>query len=462
MDFQFNILEIAGTFLYKMNAMSLTLFFMFLIIVVGYLIGKINVKGVCLGTAAIFIVALFVGHFEGVLFDHINEVNSTAYESAKETLIEVQGNEDIPSEGDLTTEQRAVADTKATYDNALKTQSTVATYLKMIQNLGLVLFVTSVGLIAGPSFFKNLVKNAKSYVLLGLAIIIAGAGTCALITIFALGKDSAMGVGLLSGALTSTPAFAAAQGALEGNVSEEIYKEIAIGLGVAYPFGVIGVVLFVQIVPRLLNADMDKERALLLADSGNAKNSDSKKLFEMDKFGLGAFALAIALGLILGSIHIPLGHGSSFNLGTTGGPLIMGLIIGHFGHFGKLSFKVDEKLLSIFQELGLVLFLIGSGIDGGTGFVETLKNYGAILFLWGALMTLIPLLIGFVIAKYVVKLSLFNTLGSLCGGMTSTPALGTLINVTGTPNVAAAYAATYPISLIAVVLASQFLTYIQP
>ena len=94
--------------------------------------------------------------------------------------------------------------------------------------------------------------------------------------------------------------------------------------------------------------------------------------------------------------------------------------------------------------------------------METLKNYGAILFLWGALMTLIPLLIGFVIAKYVVKLSLFNTLGSLCGGMTSTPALGTLINVTGTPSVAAAYAATYPISLIAVVLASQFLTYIQP
>ena len=63
----------------------------------------------------------------------------------------------------------------------------------------------------------------------------------------------------------------------------------------------------------------------------------------------------------------------------------------------------------------------------------------------------------FAFAKYVLKLSLLNNLGSLTGGMTSTPALGTLIGVAGTEDVAAAYAATYPIALIAVVLVSQFL-----
>ena len=89
-----------------------------------------------------------------------------------------------------------------------------------------------------------------------------------------------------------------------------------------------------------------------------------------------------------------------------------------------------------------------------------MAEYGVILFLWGALITLIPLLIGFFFAKYVIKLSLFNNLGSLCGGMTSTPALGTLINMTGTSNVATAYAATYPVALILVVLAAQFLTYL--
>ena len=72
-------------------------------------------------------------------------------------------------------------------------------------------------------------------------------------------------------------------------------------------------------------------------------------------------------------------------------------------------------------------------------------------------MTITPMVIGFLFAKYVLKLSLLNNLGSLTGGMTSTPALGTLINVAGTEDVASAYAATYPIALIAVVLASQFL-----
>jgi hypothetical protein len=67
-------------------------------------------------------------------------------------------------------------------------------------------------------------------------------------------------------------------------------------------------------------------------------------------------------------------------------------------------------------------------------------------------MTIVPMVVGFFFAKYVLKLSLLNNLGSITGGMTSTPALGTLINVSGTEDVAAAYAATYPVALIAVVL----------
>ncbi len=409
---KFELLEVAGTHIFNMKAMTLVLFFMFAIIVVGYLIGKISIKGVSLGTAAIFLVALFAGHFKGVAFEEI-----AAWQ------------ESLPAVND---------------------------YFKLVQNLGLVLFVTSVGLIAGPSFFKNLKKNAKSYVALGAIIIVAGCATCAAITLFVPDMDSAMSVGLLSGALTSTPAFAATQEAI-GEASP-LYGNIAVGHAIAYPFGVIGVVLFVQIIPKILHADMDAERAKLISVAeSNTQQKKSKKLFEMEKFGLGAFSLAIILGLILGSINIPLGKGS-FNLGTTGGPLIVGLLFGHFGRMGRLSLKVDEHLLSIFQELGLVLFLIGAGIDGGAGFVAVLQEYGALLFLWGALMTLVPLLVGFFVAKYVLKLSLFNNLGSICGGMTSTPALGALINTAKTPNVASAYAATYPIALILVVLLSQFLT----
>ena len=113
-----------------------------------------------------------------------------------------------------------------------------------------------------------------------------------------------------------------------------------------------------------------------------------------------------------------------------------------------------KKTLENLRELGLMLFLIGAGVAGGADFV---KYFKPIYFIYGALMTIIPMIIGYLIAKYILKLSLLNNLGSITGGMTSTPALGTLISVAGTEDVAAAYAATYPISLLAVVLVSQFL-----
>ncbi|MFQ9093709.1 MAG: hypothetical protein ACLR5S_04960 [Ruminococcus sp.] len=100
----------------------------------------------------------------------------------------------------------------------------------------------------------------------------------------------------------------------------------------------------------------------------------------MDKFGLGAFALTVLTGAILSCINIPLGAGS-FNLGTTGGPLIMGLVFGHFGRIGKLSMKVN-KHPGGFPGMGLVLFLIGAGVDGGARFVQTTGEVWSVAVLW--------------------------------------------------------------------------------
>ena len=68
---KFELLEVAGTHIFSMKAMTLVLFFIFAIIVVGYLVGKISIKGVSLGSAAIFLVALVAGHFKGVAFQDI-------------------------------------------------------------------------------------------------------------------------------------------------------------------------------------------------------------------------------------------------------------------------------------------------------------------------------------------------------------------------------------------------------
>jgi putative transport protein len=403
------LLQVLSTYIFQMKPTTIVLFFLFVIMVLGYLLGKVSIKGVSLGSAAIFLVALVVGHFKGVAFEN--------------------------------------------YTSWAADEASVDAYFSMVKNIGLVLFVTAVGLIAGPGFFHNLVKNAKSYVLLGLIIICSGAAACAVITL-ATGISSDITVGLLAGALTSTPALSAAQEAAGAG------NNVAVGYAIAYPFGVVGVVAFVQIIPKMLKANMAEERTKLIVVEEEKASDKEKKMFRMDKDGIGAFALAIAFGIIIGSIHIPLGGGASFSLGTTGGPLLAGLIIGHFRHIGPVDLRSEKAILGFMQELGLILFLIGSGIEGGAGFVATLQKEGAILFLWGAVLTLVPMLLGFFFAKYVLKMSLLNNLGSMCGGMTSTPALGTLIKVAETSDVASAYAATYPIALVAIVLASQFLTYL--
>ena len=337
--------------------------------------------------------------------------------------------------------------------------------MKLIEALGLILFVTSVGYIAGPKFFGNFKKNFKSYVLLGLIIILAG-GLAAVGCIYAgeiFGYGSsiqdqdgfvAMIVGLLSGSLTSTPAFSAAK----ATVAAEYEGLVSVGHGISYIFGVVGVVLFVQLIPKLTKANMEEERAKLVIKSEKEEKKIGKKLFEIDHMGIAGFSLAAILGVLIGNIKIPLSgdglSGTCFSLTATGGCLLMSLILGHFGKIGPVSIMPNANTLKLFRELGLVLFLVGAGIPGGAEFVA---NFDPMYFVYGMVMTIVPMILGFLFAKYVLKLSLLNNLGSLTGGMTSTPALGTLIGVAGTEDVAAAYAATYPIALIAVVLVSQFL-----
>lgn len=146
--------------------------------------------------------------------------------------------------------------------------------------------------------------------------------------------------------------------------------------------------------------------------------------------------------------------GTCFSLTTAGGVLLAALMLGHFGRIHRISVMPEKGTLSCFRELGLVLFLIGAGIAGGANFV---RYFRPIYFVYGIIMTLASLVIGYVIARKVLKLSLLNSLGAITGGRTSTPALGTLVSVAGTDDVASAYAATYPVALITVVLVSQLL-----
>ena len=380
---------------------------LFAVIAVGYLLGRISIKGISLGTAGVFIVALIFG--------------CVFYKDLSNAL---------------------------TVDG----KTFVSQALKIVENIGLMFFVTAVGFIAGPGFVANFKKNFKSYVLLGLVIIVSGALAC--VGCIFIGRNftelnnaelTAMMVGLFSGALTSTPAFSAAKDA----VAEGLDSIVSTGYGIAYLFGVVGVVLFVQLIPKIMKADVAEERKKITATDTGKKKVYNGKLVDMDEFGLMPLGLAILLGIVIGSLKF-----GSFSLTTTGGCLLAGLVFGHFGHIGAVNLMPKNTTLKVLRELGLVFFLMGAGISGGSRFIELFEP---VYFLYGVVITLVPMIIGFFIAKFVLKLPLFNNLGSITGGMTSTPALGTLISVTGTEDVASAYAATYPIALISVVFAAQLI-----
>lgn len=396
------------------QGVTFLMFSLIAILAIGYALGRITIKGVSLGSAGVFLVALLYGCF---FYNNLE------------------------------------AQTNGFTGNALK----------IVENLGLILFVTSVGFIAGPKFFSNMKKNFTSYVLLGLVIIVAGALVavgCVYIGKLMGETDmerlSAMIAGLFAGALTSTPAFSAAKASVS---SPEMEQLVSVGYGIAYIFGVIGVVLFVQVLPKLLKVNMAEEREKLVAAAqATASQKHTGKLIELDDFGIAPFAIAALIGIFLGMVKIPLSgdglNGTTFSLTTTGGCLLASLVFGHFGRIGKLNIMPSVTTLKVFRELGLVLFLAGAGVSGGARFVQEFKiDY----FVYGVIMTIVPMIIGFIFAKYVLKINILNILGSITGGMTSTPALGTLIHVAGTEDVAAAYAATYPIALVAVVFASQFI-----
>ncbi len=481
---------------------------------------------------------------------------------------------------------------------------------QVLQDFGLILFVLSVGLQAGPRFFQVLRKKGAAFSTLAFAIVISGA-----VLAFAFGRifqlPSGLIIGLMTGALTSTPGLAAAIEAT-GDAAASV------GYGIAYPFGVAAVVLFVQLVPTITDKELgesskyeekdihptsepDDEEGLLsktfivenpdvhrkmldeLAYDENAdvtvsrifrdgrsfigrddsvvllddkivivgrpsemekmgdffgtsidfdpdidggatvkrvimnrtdledralkdlnltanygvlltrikrggievfaqpettlelgdvctlvgtesELSDVEELFqaenlkvtEIDMFSLSAY---VVIGSLLGTVPIPIPGVGNLTLGFAGGPLFVGLIASYLGGLGPLRGRFRSSGLNAVNRLGLTVFLLGAGTSAGTDLVEVLSAHGLRVFWLGAIMTLVPMLIAYGLANFVFKLNAIYTLGSICGGMTSTPGLGALNDVADSEEPTVAYAAVYPLALTLVAISAQLLAH---
>jgi putative transport protein len=512
---------------------------LFAIITLGTLLGQVTVKGISLGTSGVIFVALAFGHF-GL---------------------------QIPAG---------------------------------VSSLGVVLFVYAVGLQAGPRFFKAFRSNGLSFAMLAIATLAVGFITTMVMS-YILNIEPALGVGLYTGSLTTTPGLAAALEALDD-------PNVSVGYGIAYPFGVVGVVLFAQLLPKILGIDMKAEAQKLekvssgpqirvewlavknpqivdktIEEISSARLSDANfsrvckgkttmtarsdiKLELGDKvrvvgtdeqikqmtlaigprveyaeegpsdiatytvfvteealvghtlhelkiretYGIvitrhwrndhervptgssrleigdtirivGAEAdakafikivgnqerklqethflplsLTLLLGVLVGLIPIPF-PGGSFKLGAAGGPLLVALLAGHFSRIGPISFRVPVAARFFIRELGLIFFLAGAGTKAGANFVEVISQQGPALFLAGVVITLVPMTVAFILARWLMKLDILSSLGAICGSMTSTPGLGAVCTAANSDYPALSYATVYPVALIIVTLLAKFL-----
>ncbi|MGI6253232.1 MAG: YidE/YbjL duplication [Aminivibrio sp.] len=315
----------------------------------------------------------------------------------------------------------------------------------------LMFFVVAVGLLAAEDTARVIRRYGVKFVILSVAVTGAGAlTTYAMARLFSGSASPHLIAGTYTGALTSSPGLGAALEATGGN------PDVTIGYSVAYPFGVMAVVLFVQLVPAIFRIDVAKEKEKLAMEKaaslpvpedggpGEGKRSHA--------FSLLSFVFCIIGGSLLGRISVPLGALGSISLGATGGGLLFALAAGSFERIGPFAMKMDKNVLSAIRAISLGFFLAIVGLNAGGGVVKAFMEHGMLLIAVGIGAALAAEMTGFILGYYVWKINWIILAGAICGAMTSTPGLGAAIDATGTDEVSAGYGAAYPPAIVCMVL----------
>ncbi|PKM84652.1 MAG: hypothetical protein CVU86_06260 [Firmicutes bacterium HGW-Firmicutes-11] len=334
-------------------------------------------------------------------------------------------------------------------------------------NVALMLFVASVGLLAAKDMRVVLKKYGGRFIALGLLITFIGALSTYAATSLMNEMDPYEVAGVYTGALTSSPGLAAALETAEDHATRQaaglskeeqtLYiREAKAGVGaghaIGYPFGVLIVILAVNFLPALFRIDVEEEKRRYRIEMETARALDGRSDQDKEPFRMVPFAVTCLAGYLVGSIQIPLGALGRFSLGATGGILLLGLALGSIGKIGPLSFRMDAKALALLREIGLSFFLAIVGLNYGYKAVEALLVSGTSLALLSLGIGFISVMAGFLVGRYVFRLNWVMLAGALCGGMTSTPGLGTAISSLKSDDPAAGYGATYPFALVGMIL----------
>lgn len=183
-------------------------------------------------------------------------------------------------------------------------------------------------------------------------------------------------------------------------------------------------------------------------------------LKRLDEPNLIPIFIGIALGVLLGSIPVTFpGIPQPVKLGLAGGPLIVSILLSHFGPRMNVITYTTASANLMLREIGICIFLACVGLEAGNGFVDTVVNNGGLIWIaYGALITVIPLMAAGIIGRYVMKLDYLTLIGVLSGASTNPPALAFASEQDkSTDTASVSYAAVYPLTMFMRVLIAQLM-----
>ncbi len=173
---------------------------------------------------------------------------------------------------------------------------------------------------------------------------------------------------------------------------------------------------------------------------------------------MGIF-LGIAVGVLFGSIPFTIpGMPQAVKLGLAGGPLIVAILIARFGYKFKVVSYTTQSANMMLREIGISLFLAAVGLSAGDGFIDTIVNDGGYVWvLYGIVITVLPLIIGAAIGRFVWKLNYYTLMGVMAASCTNPSALAYSNSVSPNNRPAVSYATVYPLTMFLRVLTAQIM-----
>lgn len=433
-------------------------FLMFLAITIGLMIGKIKIKSFSLGVSGGIFSGIALGYFV-TKWAHSVEEGGMGYANAKRIL----------STG-------VVAQAFFTFF--------------------LLIFLVSIGLKVGSSIGSIFKKYGIKFVVIGVSIPAVSMILACILYGTVLSSNPMITefetIGMYAGAMTTTPGYGTAldaAGRLDYGMvyknasmedkkkmlskieaSEEViesvpealneeqisaYKEaassaISLGYTVAFPMGVLVIVVMISIMPKILKIDLEAEKEKYRTEMEESLNAG--KSIKEQPLNFMTVSLVAVIGIMIGNISIPLGSLGSFSLGSAGGVLLVALILSYIGQIGSLNFRMDSKALGIMYQMGLTFFMAVVGLRYGYDVVMSLMGSGFALAIAAFFVEAVAVIVSVVIGRKLFKLNWIILSGAIAGGCTSAPGLGAAISSTGSEDPTAGYGAAQPFAILANVL----------